>query len=371
MPADELRAKISLVIQEGVEDGAYPGAVAAVGKGSELRFLEAFGRASILPYVEEMHEDMLFDLASLTKAVATTTSIMILVDRGRLSLDDRVSEFLSEFARGGKGEVSVRHLLTHTSGLADWSDLYTRHRCKSAIIDEICSLELSYETGTKAVYSDLGFIVLGEMVERVSGKSLDAFLRDELFDPLGMKDTSFIPPPGIASRCVPTEYSNWRMKVIRGEVHDENAFAMGGVSGHAGLFSTAADLFKFGSMICNMGTFEGGRILSAEAISEMTSNHTASLGESRGLGWLVKPDFTGDEERWAIAHNGYTGTSLAISPKDEAFATLLTNRVHPVREGVSPADKSVGIMMVRKRRWTDFLPNFYQLAAAMTEAEHS
>ncbi len=365
-----LRGEISKVISNGVSEGAYPGAVGVIaGNGSPL-YLKAFGCASVLPLREKMNDGMLFDLASITKAVATTTSIMTLVDEGRMSLSDKVADIVPEFGVNGKNYVTVLDLLTHTSGLAEWADLYTRHSTRQDVLREICSLGLGYPSGKSVLYSDLGFMMLGGLVEHISGEALDRYASRRIFDPLSMKNTMFNPRKRLARRCVPTEYSNWRLRMVRGEVHDENAFAMEGVSGHAGLFSTAQDLARFATMVYNKGEVEGTRILSPESVDLMATNHTQELNESRGLGWLVEPEFTEGAKTWEIGHNGYTGVSMAISLKKRAFAALLTNRVHPVREGRIPGDKSVGIMMARRRRWVEYLPKFYQLAEMLVGGEN-
>jgi len=365
-----LHGEISRVISDGVSQGAYHGAVGVVAANGSQLYLKAFGRASVLPVREKMKDGMLFDLASITKVVATATSIMTLVDEGRMSLRDKVASIMPEFGANGKDHVIVLDLLTHTSGLVDWSDFYTRHFTRRDVLNEVCSLGLSYPSGKTVLYSDLGFMILGELVERVSGEALDRYAGRRIFAPLGMKNSLFNPAKRLAKRCVPTEYSNWRLRMVRGEVHDENAFAMEGVSGHAGLFSTARDLVRFAMMVCSKGEVGGTRILSPESVDLMTMNHTQGLNESRGLGWLVEPEFTEGTSTWQIGHNGYTGTSMAISFEKKAFAALLTNRVHPVREGKIPGDKSVGIMMVRRRSWTECLPKFYQLAAMLVEGKN-
>jgi len=364
-----LRSEIGKLVKNGVSEGAYCGAVAVVARGGASLYLKAFGQASVLPLPEKMRYDMLFDVASMTKVVATTTSIMTLVDRGKISMDDKAAEVVPEFGVNGKDRVTVFDLLTHTSGLTDWADPYTRHSTRRDVIREICSLGLAYPPGKSVLYSDLGFMILGELVERVSGEVLDRYAHRRVFEPLGMEDTMFNPSKRLAKRCVPTEYSNWRLKIVRGEVHDENAFAMEGVSGHAGLFSTASDLARFAMMLCYGGEAGGTRVLSPESVDLMAMDHTRGLNESRGLGWLVMPEFAEGTRIWKIGHNGYTGVSMVVSLEKKAFAALLTNRVHPVREGRIPGDKSVGIMMERKRRWTEYLPKFYQLAETLVGGE--
>lgn len=368
MPSElEIRHELDSLIGLGIRSGAFAGAVAAVGCEGKTIFLRAYGHCSILPARQKMGQDMLFDLASVTKVVATTCSVMKLVDDGKLSLSDKVRTYLPEFGVNGKNDVTVGNLLTHTSGLPEWSDLYLRCSTRSGILREVCSSDLIQPIGKSVRYSDLGFIVLGEVVERAAGMRLDLYANREIFSPLAMKQTMFNPRRSLISRCVPTEYSNWRLRILRGEVHDENAYAMEGVSGHAGLFSTAGDLLRFGAMVYQLGEFKAKRILNPESVRAMAANQTVGLNDKRGFGWAFEPEFTGKARDWQIGHNGYTGTSTAISFNKGAFAALLTNRVHPVREGRAPEDKSVGIMMARRSRWTDYLPKFYQLSASLVD----
>ena len=321
------------VVREAVEEGAFPGAVALIGKGNRVLAQGAFGYAMVLPEKREMREDTLFDLASLTKPIATATSIMILVDRGKLRLDDRVTLFLPDFGKNGKENITVRQLLTHTSGLPDWESFYLYCDSYEEVINAVCNTSLKYNTGEGYLYSDLGYITLGEIVRRVSGKTLDVFAKENIFEPLGMKDTMFNPEK--KERCAATELCPWRERVMVGEVHDENAYAMGGVSGHAGLFSTARDLFVFAQMMLNGGQHRGKRILSPSAVREMTRDQTGGKGDY-GLGWMTKSETfssAGDLlSKRSYGHTGFTGTSIWIDPESELVVILLTNRVHPTRE---------------------------------------
>jgi len=321
------------VVEKAVEEGAFPGAVALVGKGNRIVAKEAFGYAMVVPEKREMKIDTMFDLASLTKPVATATSIMILVDRGLLRLDDAVALFIPEFGKNGKESITIRQLLTHTSGLPDWEPFYEYCSSYDEVISAVCDVSLRYEPGEEYLYSDLGYMLLGEIVHRVSGKTLDLFAQKNIFEPLGMEDTMFNPQS--KDRCAATELCPWRNRVIIGEVHDENAYAMGGVSGHAGLFSTAKDLFIFSQMMLNEGEYRGKRILSPYAVREMTEEQTGGKGDY-GFGWMMKSETHssgGDliSER-SYGHTGFTGTSIWIDPETELTVILLTNRVHPTRE---------------------------------------
>ncbi len=315
-------------------DKAYPGAVLAVGRDSALVRLKAFGRLSYDPDAAPVTTDTLYDLASLTKVVVTTTMAMILTDEDRLDIDKPVSAFLPRFRGGAKDRVTVRHLLTHSAGLPAVAPLYRELKGKAAYVDRIQQMDLAYEPDTQSVYSDLGEILLGEVLERVAGEPIDAFARRRILDPLGMKDTLFRPGPELLPRIAPTENDPWRGRVLRGEVHDENAFALGGVSAHAGLFGTAPDLARFAQMLLNGGVYDHRRIVSRATLDRFTRRADVP-GSSRALGWdtpspgssagsLLSPD--------SFGQTGFTGTSIWIDPERRLFVILLTNRVHPTRE---------------------------------------
>jgi CubicO group peptidase (beta-lactamase class C family) len=306
-----------------------------------------------------MLKGTLFDLASLTKPIVTATSVMILKDRGQVDLGQDVSAYLPEFTRKG---ISVFHLLTHTSGLPAWKPLYLEVKENknspfnkgentispfikggsrgifNSVINYLSKIPLDYETGSKIVYSCLGYILLGEMIQKLTGIRLDEFAKKEIFEPLGMKDTFYNPPEDRKDECAATEDSNsfekrmtnyrdhkWREGVILGEVHDENAHFLGGVAGNAGLFSTASDLMKYAEMLIN----GGDNILSPDAVRMISTVQTSGLNESRGIGWIILPDGT-------LYHTGFTGTAMWINLENHTSATLLTNRVHPdaTKEGV-------------------------------------
>ncbi len=343
------------ILKIGTAQNAFAGSVALVARHGKVALHAADGFAVLFPSRERMRLDTVFDLASLTKVVATTTSIMILIEKQKLKLNQRVADILEGFSKEGKKRIRIKHLLSHTSGLPAWSDLYTRHTNRTSIIDEISkSIALTSQPGTKATYSDLGFMALGAIVERAGGRSLDRFSKENVFRPLGMRDTSFKPSVNV-HRIAATEFSNWRFEFIRGKVHDENAAAAQGVGGHAGLFSTAGDLGVFCQMMLNRGTYKGTRILSEKSVKQMTTNQTLELGSYFGLGWWLRtvgtPNAGGRLSRNAFGHNGYTGTSIWMDPEHDLFVVLLTNRIHPVREGSPSLDESVGIMMDRRANW--------------------
>jgi len=351
------------ILEIGAAEHAFTGSVALVARHGRVALHIAHGFAMLFPSRDRMKASTLFDLASVTKVVATATSIMILVEQGKLGLNQRIADFLPGFSKTPKRNIRLKHLLSHTSGLPAWSDFYTRHTNQRGIINEICeSIELASKPGTKATYSDLGFMVLGAIVQQAGGYTLDRFSQENIFKPLGMRRTCFNPPPSDQSIAA-TEFSNWRFQLIRGKVHDENAAATEGVSGHAGLFSTARDLAVFCQMMLNGGIYEGTRILSEKTVKQMTTNQTLELGSYFGLGWWMKTSGTPNVgERIshnAFGHNGYTGTSIWIDPKYDLSIVLLTNRIHPVREGSPENDESVGIMMNRKLSWGSVQRQFH------------
>ena len=331
----ESLSRVDSLISSFVRRGCFPGAVLLVARHGRIAHFKAYGYSSLYPEKREMNIDTLFDLASLTKVVATTTTLLRLVEQGELRIEDPVSLYFPSFSGGSKEEVRIWHLLTHTSGLPAHSHLYSILSSKEEVYGYITSLDLVYKPGTKVVYSDLGFILLGKIIEKVTGEPLDVAARKLVFEPLGMKNTIFNPPPEMREKAAATEYCRHRGRILRGEVHDENAWFMGGVGGHAGLFSTAEDLAVFAQMMLNKGSYDGTQILSPATVNVATRNHTPGLNSCRGLGWVVncRPCSCGDlMSPRAFGHTGFTGTSLWIDPEYDLFVILLTNRVHPTRE---------------------------------------
>ncbi len=326
---------VNTLITEAISERIFPGAALIVWKDGSMLLEKYYGRFTYQTESEVISEKTVFDLASLTKVVATTTAVMICIERNLFSIDDKVKEFIPEFAVNGKENITIRNLLMHNSGLPAWKKFYGRGLDKVSVLEEIYSSELEYKTGTKTVYSDLGIITLGMLVEAVSGMSLDVFCRKEIFNQLEMNSTFFNPDEQVKKLCAPTELDNyWRNKLLQGEVHDETAALLEGVAGHAGLFSTAADLAKFMSMIMNYGVYKNQRILQAETINTfIKKQHQQS---SRGLGWDTKSEkgspagnlFSSN----SFGHTGFTGTSLWADPERNLFVVFLTNRVYPSRE---------------------------------------
>jgi CubicO group peptidase (beta-lactamase class C family) len=324
-------ANIDRVIERGIRAGGYPGAAVVVGRKGAAVWEKGFGRLGWTSDANEVvPERSIYDLASLTKVVGTTTAVMILFDEGKIHLDDRVIQYIPEFGGGAKDNVTIRQLLEHRSGLPAGRDLWriasTPEEARAAVI----STPLFAPPGQYFEYSDLGADMLGFIVEAVSGEKLDQFLDTRVFGPLGMSDTRFRPDPSLRGRIAPTELNPPRGYPLRGEVHDENAYALGGVAGHAGLFSTASDLAVFAQMLLNGGSYNGTRIVADSTVKLFTRRAAGT----RALGW----DTCGGKgscgtylSSTAYGHTGFTGTSLWIDPEREMFVVLLTNRVHAAR----------------------------------------
>lgn len=322
------------LLHRAVADHVFPGAVILIARGGQIMAHRAVGQFTYEEGASPMQPDTLFDLASVTKVVATTTAAMLLVEEGALHLDQQVVAYLPSFSGQGKADITVRHLLTQTSGLPAWVDLYRWCTGKQAVVDYICTMELEYPPGTQSIYSDLGVIILGAVLERVSGVPLDRFCATRIFAPLGMRDTLFNPPRSFWSRVAPTEYVEERGGVVQGQVHDENAFAMGGVAPHAGLFSTARDLSIFCQMLLNGGVYGSQRLLREETICRFTRRQNGIPESHRALGWMVWSTDSPAGTHFSpssYGHTGFTGTSVWIDPERSLFVVLLTNRVHPTR----------------------------------------
>jgi beta-glucosidase-like glycosyl hydrolase/CubicO group peptidase (beta-lactamase class C family) len=331
--ADGLR-DVDALLERFVAERAFPGAVLAVGHAGRLAHLRAYGRLSYDPQAAPVAVDTLYDIASLTKVVATTTMAMMLVDERRLDLERPVQAFLPGFRGEHKDVVTVRHLLTHSSGLDWWAPLFKELTGHAAYLERIQALPLVYPPGSKSLYSDLGVILLGEILERVAGESLERFTARRLFGPLGMHDTRYRPGRELLARVAPTERDAWRGRVLRGEVHDENAFALGGVAPHAGLFSSAPDLARFAQLLADGGVFENRRLVARTTV-ELFTRRAGVPASSRALGWDTKSEGSAAGTLFSdqsFGHTGFTGTSLWVDPTRRLFAVLLTNRVHPTRE---------------------------------------
>ena len=327
------------LIHQAIERGEAPGAVLLVGRRNGVVYQKAFGHRAVQPEKEAMTPDTIFDVASLSKPVGCATSIMILIDRGLIDPKEKVAKYLPGFANNGKEKITVEHLLLHRGGLIPDNPLKDYLDGPQKAWERVCQLDLKSEPGTKFAYTDVGFIVLGKLVEAVDPKkrTLDGFAAEEVFGPLGMKDTSYNPPAVQKPRTAPTEKREARW--MRGEVHDPRAYAMGGVAGHAGLFSTAQDLARYCRMLMNGGELDGVRILSPRAVELMSTANALPDGTGvRSYGFDVKTGYSQPlGERFtpmkSFGHTGFTGTCFWISPVDDAFFILLTNSVHPEGKG--------------------------------------
>lgn len=322
---------INRILHRGIAAGGFPGAAVIVGRRGAVVYEQGFGNLSWgLASATVSPDESIYDLASLTKVVGTTTGAMVLFDEGKLDLDAKVSKYIPEFSGGLKDQVTVRMLLTHSAGLPPGRDIWRRHVSPAEAKQLILSTKLQYKPGSGFTYSDIGADILGWVVEGAAGKPLDRFLHDRVFAPLGMRSTGFKPADSLRYRIAPTETSPPRGYPLRGEVHDENAFALGGIVGHAGLFGTAGDLAIFAQMMLNRGEYNGVRIIADSTVKLFTGRAT----KTRALGWEVAEGQHGAGDYFdehAFGHTGYTGTSLWIDPDRQMFVVLLTNRVHAAR----------------------------------------
>ncbi|MCI0700500.1 MAG: beta-lactamase family protein [Planctomycetia bacterium] len=350
-------AEIDTAVEAAIKRGNCPGAVVVVVHADVVAYRKAFGKRAVKPGEVAMTTDTVFDMASLTKPIATGTSLMLLIQQGKLKPEDLVSKHWPEFAQSGKKKVTIEHLLLHTSGLtadnaiADYAD----GRVKA--IERIAALKLEAPAGTRFRYSDVGFIVLGELVEKLGGMPVDKFASKHVFEPLKMTDTGFTPGAALKKRIAPTGLRNG--KIILGDVHDPRAFKMGGVAGHAGLFSTADDLTRYCRMLLRDGELDGVRILDAKTVKLFTEPHEVPLLNKdktpakglRSFGWDVDTSYSAQRGNLftkgeGYGHTGFTGTSVWIDPGTKTGIIVLTNRVHPDDKGnVTQLRREVGTIV--------------------------
>jgi uncharacterized protein YbbC (DUF1343 family)/CubicO group peptidase (beta-lactamase class C family) len=337
-PAADFRldeARLDEVMRQALDRGELPGAVVLVVHGDRVVFRKAYGQRSLRPTRTPMTADTVFDLASLTKPIATATSLMLLVEQGKLRLSDRVADHLPGFGKHGKDRLTLEHLLLHTSGLIADNPVADYRDGRAKALERICDLKPLAEPGARFVYGDVNYIVLGEVVERVAGVPLDQFARTHIYEPLGMKETTFRPQGALKARAAPTEARDGRFEP--GVVHDPRAYALGGVAGHAGLFSTADDLAIYARMLLRHGTVDGHRLLAPATVRTMTTPHPVP-GGLRAFGWDVDTSYSknrGDlfpRDR-GFGHTGFTGTSLWVDPDSDTAVIFLSNRVHPDGKG--------------------------------------
>jgi len=335
------------VIENAIADKAFPGATVAIGYRGKVSY-HAFGKLSYDKDSPAVKLDTMYDLASLTKVVVTTTLVEKLVEGDfpvSLDLDAPVERYLPEWAKGPQPEwrhkVTVRNLMTHTSGLPPFKEYWRTSTGKQDTLNRIFVEPLEYEPGTKMIYSDLGIILMAEIIQRLTGKPLDQLANEYIFGPLGMKDSMYNPPKKLWPEIAPTEFdARYRHRLIQGEVHDENAYSIGGVSGHAGVFSTSPDLAAFCQMYLNGGVYAHHRIVQRATIEEFIQPQAVSQN-TRTIGWVVPTEGSASGHYFSthsFGHTGFTGTSIWMDPDRQIFVVLLTNRVNPTRENMKIAE---------------------------------
>jgi CubicO group peptidase (beta-lactamase class C family) len=325
---------VTALLQRGVDERVFPGAVAAVTSGKN-RCIVAAGRETYDPSAPDTDAHALFDIASLTKVVATTTAIMQLIDRDALSLDACAARFLPKLDRPGKSGITIRQLMTHTAGFPGPYEFYRFCRTREQLLDAIYAVDLAFPPGTKRLYDDISFMLLALIVEEIVGARFEQHCATFIFEPLGMNATSFRPTSG---QIIPTEIDPERGGLLRGVVHDENAWVLGGVAGHAGLFSNVFDLNRFAAMMVGARVRVAANslidpVLSDDSIARVRQCAWRDDDGEYGLGWdRIRPHYMGAiDDAAAIGHTGFTGTSMVISPRRELAIILLSNRIHPKR----------------------------------------
>jgi uncharacterized protein YbbC (DUF1343 family)/CubicO group peptidase (beta-lactamase class C family) len=328
VPAAANFAAIDAIMDRAVATGNIPGGVVVIGQNGQVVFRKAYGLKSLEPTREPMSADTVFDVASLTKCIATATSVMKLVEVGRVRLNDPVTAYLPEFGQNGKENITVRQLLTHYSGLREDLDLKAPWEGRETAYRMAMQEKLAYPPGSRFLYSDINFEVLGFIVESVSGMSLSDYAAKNIFEPLGMTSSRFVPPAEWTPRIAPTEYDEHN-KMLRGIVHDPTARRMGGVAGHAGLFSSADDLSRFAQDLLS-----GFKVLGSDTVQKMSTPQQPATAQSlRGLGWDIDSPFATNRGELlpvgSFGHTGFTGTSLWIDPVTNSYIIILTNSVHP------------------------------------------
>ena len=348
-------AGVDEVIVKAISEKRAPGAVVIVGNNKEIIYEHAYGFRQLLPTSQRMELETIFDIASLTKIVATTTAIMLLYEPGLIDIKKSVATYLPDFGVQGKGKVTIEQIMRHRAGLIPGNPKEEYKNGFPTALKSIYALPPAYPPGTKYEYSDLGYIVLVAIIEKITGMKFDQFCQEKIFKPLGMNHTCFNPPASLHEFCAPCERDecgNW----LKGVVHDPRARLLGGVAGHAGVFSTAHDLVCFCQMILNKGVSRGQQFLKKETIEMMSQHDNLPPGEQRGLGWDINTPHSSPRgtlfSASSFGHTGFTGTSLWIDPVNNCFVVLLTNRLHPDasgnviqlrREVATAAAKSLGL----------------------------
>lgn len=346
-------SKIDSIVYSGIANKYYPCAQLIIGNQYDVLYEKSYGKFTYDENSTILQDRHLFDLASVTKVIATTSAIMFLYEQNKINLDDKVIKYLPEFDNNGKSDITIRNLLLHNSGLKAWIPFYKYYSTKEEVLNSIYNITLEYTPETKFVYSDLNAILLGLIVEKISGKTLDVFCNDNIFYKLGMEHTRFNPDDNLKYYCVPTEFDTyWRNKQLQGEVHDEAAYILGGISGNAGLFSNIWDLHIFIRMMLNKGKYfnpytrglKKERLFLENTIDLFTKKAGGfTYSNTRALGWDTKPEPTkyripcGESmSDNCFGHTGYTGTSVWCDTDRKIYVIFLTNRIYPTRgnEGI-------------------------------------
>ncbi|MEW4529287.1 serine hydrolase [Maioricimonas sp. JC845] len=330
----ERLSRIDALVEEGLADGEMAGCVVLVGHQGRIVYHKAFGERQSEPEAVPMTKDTVFDLASLTKPVATATCVMHLVEQGAVKLDEPVATYIPEFAAEGKEKITVFELLTHQGGMIPDNSIRDYEGDPATAMEKTLATKPIAGRGERFIYSDVGFITLGELVKRVSGKSVHEYSQEHFFGPLGMSETGYLPAEELRQRAAVTEKRDGEW--MRGEVHDPRAYRLGGVAGHAGLFSTAEDLAVYAQMMINGGEYAGVRVLDPETVETMTTAVKVPRGW-RALGWDANSPYSSNRgdlmSDRAFGHGGFTGTAMWIDPPQELFVIFLSNRLHPDGKG--------------------------------------
>lgn len=337
---------LDTILKNAIKNGATPGAVLLVARDGVIVYEKAFGRYTYSPHSRRVTVNTIYDLASVTKAAATTVSIMKLYDEGKIRLDDPIAKYLPRFAENGKGKVTIKNLLMHNGGFPPDRPFYRMCRTPQEVIDSLYATRLVYKTGTDTmVYSDLDFITLGKLVEKVTGMPLNEYVKKTFYEPLGMKSTTYNPPRRWLNRIAPTNYDSTLGAYIHGVVEDRNAWALGGVSGHAGLFSDAHDLATLAQMLLNGGVYNGRRFFGWRTVETFTKRQENNycLGFDNALSPYGRSALAGAFGPNAYGHVGFTGTSFYVYPEKKIIGVLLTNRVCPTKknEKILPLRRAV------------------------------
>jgi CubicO group peptidase (beta-lactamase class C family) len=343
-PAERF-AEADAIVAAGVAQGRFPGGVLAVGRAAGADHVRAFGRLAYAEGSPGVEAASRYDLASLTKVMATTAVLMALSDEGSVDLATPLQGLLPAFKGGDKARVTLWHLLAHASGLPAWAPLFRDASGRDAVVASASALPLEAGPGERSLYSDVGFILLGAALEAQTGRALEALVEERVLRPLGMGHTGFNPGAELRAATAPTEIDAWRGRLLQGEAHDENAFAMGGVAGHSGLFGPVGDVIRFARTLLGGGELEGRRLASAATVERFTRRCDVP-GSSRALGWNTpSPGSSAGRllSARSFGHTGFAGTSLWIDPERGVFVALLTNRVHPSRQGPGIQEIRAGV----------------------------